>query len=158
MLQRVLPYKYAISETLRNSPGGLPFITLHGRMRPTRITSHISKSFLQCNHLTIMPVHTIRASVASTSLFDIQCLFFFSSLYLFHYKYQVISLLFFFKVYHVLEDIEFHRIADDVHGDSPLSPIIETMREKFLKYWDKVPLVIILVNCLHPSFKKKYTI
>jgi hypothetical protein len=37
-------------------------------------------------------------------------------------------------------------------------PIIETMREKFLKYLDKVPLIIIIVNYLHPSFKKKYTI
>jgi hypothetical protein len=32
------------------------------------------------------------------------------------------------------------------------------MREKFLKYWDKVPLVTILANCPHPLFKKKYTI
>jgi Domain of unknown function (DUF4413) len=61
-------------------------------------------------------------------------------------------------VYHDLEDIDLHRIAEDVHGDSPLSPIIEVMTEKFLKYWDEVPLVIILANYLHPSFKKKYTI
>jgi hypothetical protein len=61
-------------------------------------------------------------------------------------------------VYHDLEDIDLRRIAEDVHGDSPLSPIIEAMREKFLKYWDEVPLVIILVNYLHLSFKKKYTI
>jgi Domain of unknown function (DUF4413) len=61
-------------------------------------------------------------------------------------------------VYHDFEDIDLHRIAEDVHSDSPLSPIIEVMREKFLKYWNEVPLVTILVNCLHPSFKKKYTI
>jgi Domain of unknown function (DUF4413) len=47
---------------------------------------------------------------------------------------------------------------EDVHSNSPLSRIIEAMREKFLKYYDEVPLVIILTNCLHPSFKKKYTI
>jgi Domain of unknown function (DUF4413) len=61
-------------------------------------------------------------------------------------------------VYHDFENIDLRRIAEDVHGDSPLSPIIEAMREKFLKYWDDVPLIIIIINCLHPSFKKKYTI
>jgi Domain of unknown function (DUF4413) len=61
-------------------------------------------------------------------------------------------------VYHDFENIDLHRIADDVHSDSPLSPIIEAMREKFLKYWDEVPLITIIVNYLHPSFKKKYTI
>jgi Domain of unknown function (DUF4413) len=70
----------------------------------------------------------------------------------------ITNLFYFFKVYHDLEDIDIHRIAEDVHSDSPLSPIIEAMREKFLKYWDKVPLIIILVNYLHPSFKRKYTI
>jgi Domain of unknown function (DUF4413) len=52
--------------------------------------------------------------------------------------------------------------VEDVHGDSHLSPIIEAMREKFLKYWDEVSLVTILVNCLNPSFKNnlnfKYSI
>jgi hypothetical protein len=61
-------------------------------------------------------------------------------------------------VYYDLEDIDLRRIAEDVHGDSPLSPIIEAMREKFLKYWDEVPLITILVNCLHHSFKKNYTL
>jgi Domain of unknown function (DUF4413) len=61
-------------------------------------------------------------------------------------------------VYHDFENIDLRRIADDVHGDSPLSSIIEVMREKFLKYWDKVHLITIIANCLHPSFKKKYTI
>jgi hypothetical protein len=37
-------------------------------------------------------------------------------------------------VYHDFENIDLCRIAEDVHGDSPLSPIIEAMREKFLKY------------------------
>jgi hypothetical protein len=27
-----------------------------------------------------------------------------------------------------------HRIMENMHGDSPLSPIIEVMRDKFLKY------------------------
>jgi hypothetical protein len=39
-----------------------------------------------------------------------------------------------------------------------LSPIIKVMRDKFLKYWDEIPLITIIVNCLHSSFKKKYTI
>jgi hypothetical protein len=49
---------------------------LYGRMGPTRTTSHIFRSFLQRNRPTIMLVHTIRTSIASTSLFDIQDLFF----------------------------------------------------------------------------------
>jgi hypothetical protein len=124
-------------------------------MRPTRTTSHIFRNFLQRNRPTIMLVHTIRASIALTSLFDIQGLF------VFHYKFWVISLLIhfiFFKVYHDFEDIDLRRIAEDVHGDSHLSPIIEAMREKFLKYCDEAPLITILANCLRLSFKKKYTI
>jgi Domain of unknown function (DUF4413) len=61
-------------------------------------------------------------------------------------------------VYYDFENIDLRRITEDVHGDSPLSPIIEAMREKFLKYWDEIPLIAIFANCLHPSFKKKYTI
>jgi Domain of unknown function (DUF4413) len=61
-------------------------------------------------------------------------------------------------VYHDFKNIDLCRIAEDVHGDSPLSLIIEAMRKKILKYWDKVPLITIIVNYLHPSIKKKYTI
>jgi Domain of unknown function (DUF4413) len=61
-------------------------------------------------------------------------------------------------VYHDLEDIKLRRIAEDVHRDSPLSPIIEAMRDKFIKYWEEVPLVTVIANYFHPSFKKKYTI
>jgi Domain of unknown function (DUF4413) len=131
----------------------------HERMRPTRTTSHIFRSFLQRNRSTIMLVHTIRASIASTSLFDIQGLFFSSCIFSLQIlNYFITNLFYFFKVYHDFENIDLRRIAEDVHGDSPLSPIIEVMREKFLKYWDKVPLITIIVNYLHPSFKKKYTI
>ena len=42
--------------------------------------------------------------------------------------------------------------------DSSLSPIVEAMKEKFLKYWEEVPAVTIIANYLHPSFKKKYTV
>jgi hypothetical protein len=129
---------------------------LHGRMRPTRTTSHIFRSYLQRNCPTIMLVHIIRTSIASTSLFDIQDFFF--RLVFISLSYFITILFYFFKVYHDFENIDLRRIAEDVHSDSPLSSIIEVMREKFLKYCDKVPLVIILVNCLHPSFKKKYTI
>jgi Domain of unknown function (DUF4413) len=61
-------------------------------------------------------------------------------------------------VYHDFENIDLRRIAEDVDGDLSLSSIIEAMREKFLKYWDEVPLITIIANYLHPSFKKKYTI
>jgi Domain of unknown function (DUF4413) len=42
--------------------------------------------------------------------------------------------------------------------DSSLSPVVEAMKEKFLKYWEEVPVMIIIANCHHPSFKKKYTV
>jgi Domain of unknown function (DUF4413) len=42
--------------------------------------------------------------------------------------------------------------------DSSLSPIVEAMKEKFLKYWEEVPAVTIIANYFHPSFKKKYTV
>jgi 16S rRNA C1402 N4-methylase RsmH len=42
--------------------------------------------------------------------------------------------------------------------NSSLSPIVEAMKEKFLKYWEEVPAVIIIANYLYPSFKKKYTV
>jgi hypothetical protein len=110
---------------------------LHGRMGPTRTTSHTFRCFLQRNRPTIMLVHTIRASIASTSLFDIQGLFFFV-LYFFSLQilnYFITNLFyFFFKVYHDFENIDLRRIVKDVHGDLSLSPIIEVMREKFLKY------------------------
>ena len=54
------------------------------------------------------------------------------------------------KVYREMEDIE--------TCDSPLEPIVAAMKEKFLKYWEEVPLVTIIANCLHPSFKKKFTV
>jgi 16S rRNA C1402 N4-methylase RsmH len=42
--------------------------------------------------------------------------------------------------------------------NSSLSPIVEAMKEKFLKYWEEVPAVIIIANYLYSSFKKKYTV
>ena len=42
--------------------------------------------------------------------------------------------------------------------DSSLNPVIEAMTTKFLKYWEEVPAVMIIANCLHPEFKKKYTV
>ncbi|KAJ3688166.1 hypothetical protein LUZ61_017330 [Rhynchospora tenuis] len=32
------------------------------------------------------------------------------------------------------------------------------MTTKFLKYWEEVPLVTIIANCLNPSLKPKYTV
>jgi Domain of unknown function (DUF4413) len=54
------------------------------------------------------------------------------------------------KIYREIKNIE--------SLESSLSPIIEAMKEKILKYWEEVPAVKIIVNCLHPSFKKKYTV
>jgi hypothetical protein len=39
--------------------------------------------------------------------------------------------------------------------NSSLSPIVEAIKEKFLKYWEEVPAMIIIVNYFHPSLKKK---
>jgi Domain of unknown function (DUF4413) len=51
------------------------------------------------------------------------------------------------KVYREMENIE--------SLNSSLSPIVEAMKEKILKYWGEVPAVTIIANYLHPSFKKK---
>ena len=32
------------------------------------------------------------------------------------------------------------------------------MKDKFLKYWEEVPPVTIAANCLHPTYKKLYTV
>jgi hypothetical protein len=39
-----------------------------------------------------------------------------------------------------------------------LAPIVDAMREKFLKYWEDVPLLAIIAACLNPAFKRHYTI
>ena len=42
--------------------------------------------------------------------------------------------------------------------DEDLTPIVAAMREKFLKYWEEVPLATIIANCLHPSYRMVYTV
>ena len=39
-----------------------------------------------------------------------------------------------------------------------LLPIATAMKEKFLKYWEDVPLLTIAANCLHPTYKKRWTV
>jgi hypothetical protein len=60
-------------------------------------------------------------------------------------------------VYHNFENIDLHRIAEDVHSDSPVTDYRSHERE-IPEILRQSPLVIIIVNCLNPSFKKKYTI
>jgi hypothetical protein len=55
----------------------------------------------------------------------------------------------------MLDDIEVHQITDDVRANSPYAPIIEVMRGKFLKYWEEVPIIIIMINYFHSSFKEE---
>ena len=54
------------------------------------------------------------------------------------------------KVYLKLEQAATH--------DCSLTPIVEAMKEKFLKYWEDVPLLAIIANCLNPAYKKYYMI
>jgi hypothetical protein len=70
MLHRVFPYKHAISEIIRNSPEGLSLLCSMKEWDQLEQLHTYFRSFLQRNRPTIMPVHTIRASIASTSLFD----------------------------------------------------------------------------------------
>lgn len=160
MLYRVLPYKRAISETLRNSPEGLPLLCSTGewdQLEQLRTflevffnaTVQLSCSYTPSAHQLLQHLYLIS---------KVYFLFVFIFISFEILNYFITNLFYFFKVYHDLEDMDIRRIAEDVHSDSPLSPIIEAMREKFLKYWDEVPLITILANCLHPSFKKKYTI
>ena len=54
------------------------------------------------------------------------------------------------KVYCELEQAE--------NYDKSLTPIVDAMKQKFLKYWKDVPLLAIIANCLNPAYKKFYTI
>ena len=54
------------------------------------------------------------------------------------------------KVYITLEQAETY--------DKSLTPIVDAMKQKFLKYWEDVPLLAIIANCLNPAYKKFYTI
>ena len=42
--------------------------------------------------------------------------------------------------------------------DKSLTPIVDAMKTKFLKYWEDIPLLAIIANCLNPSYKMYYTI
>jgi Domain of unknown function (DUF4413) len=54
------------------------------------------------------------------------------------------------KVYRELEQAETR--------DKSLTPIVDAMKQKFLKYWEDIPLLAIIANCLNPTYKKYYTI
>ena len=43
-------------------------------------------------------------------------------------------------------------------NDPSLTPIVDAMKLKFLKYWEDVPLLAIIASCLNPAYKKYYTI
>ena len=50
------------------------------------------------------------------------------------------------------------RIEESEETDRPLAPIVNAMKEKFLKYWEHVPLITIVANVLHPTYKLHYTV
>ena len=43
-------------------------------------------------------------------------------------------------------------------SDASVTPIVQAMKDKFLKYWERVPPVTIIANCLHPTYKKFYAV
>ena len=53
-------------------------------------------------------------------------------------------------MYRDLEQAETH--------DKTLTPIVEAMKIKFLKYWEDVPLLAIIASVLNPAYKKYYTV
>jgi hypothetical protein len=68
--------------------------------------------------------------------------------FLIYYFFYLIFFL--YKVYREMKDVK--------NLDLFLFPIIQVMKEKFLKYWEEIPTVTIITSYLHPSFKKKYTV
>jgi Domain of unknown function (DUF4413) len=42
--------------------------------------------------------------------------------------------------------------------DKSLTLIVDAMKQKFLKYWEDIPLVVIIASWLNPAYKKYYTI
>ena len=64
-----------------------------------------------------------------------------------------------FRISFFISDFEyiFFSLALEV-SDNGLTPIVGAMKDKFLKYWERVPPVTIIANCLHPTYKKYYTV
>ncbi|KAJ1696123.1 hypothetical protein LUZ63_004635 [Rhynchospora breviuscula] len=52
----------------------------------------------------------------------------------------------------------YDRIRELEYRDETIAPIVDAMRTKFLKYWEEVPLVTIVANCLNPSLNKTWTV
>jgi hypothetical protein len=49
------------------------------------------------------------------------------------------------KVYRELEQVETH--------DKSLTPIIDAMKQKILKYWEDIPLLAIIASWLNSAYK-----
>jgi hypothetical protein len=116
MLQCVIPYKHAISETIRNSPKRLSLLCyVEGWDQLEQLCTFLEVFFNATVQLSCSYTPSAHQLLQHLYLIS-KVYFFFSSLYLFHYKFQVISLLFYFifcKVCHDLEDINtigFHTI------------------------------------------------
>jgi Domain of unknown function (DUF4413) len=50
------------------------------------------------------------------------------------------------KVYRELKQAETH--------DKSLTPIVDAMKQKFLKYWEDISLLAIIASCLNPAYKE----
>jgi hypothetical protein len=145
------PYKHTITESLNNSTEWI----------------HLLISERECDQLEKLKFFL---GVFFTATVKLSCSYTLSTHELLHHLYCISKMnylcfnlvhfnicflshffLYFFsqKIYREMKDIE--------SLDSFLSPIVEIMKEKIFKYWEEVPVVTIISNCLHSSFKKKNT-
>jgi hypothetical protein len=173
MFYRCFPYKHAITETLNNSTEGIHLLISEEEWDQFEMlksflgvffttTVKLSYSYTSSTHELLHQLYRIsKMNYLFLIWFILNFIFinfhfFFSLLFLSYFFYLIFFYILFFylifflysfsqKVYHEIKNIE--------SLESSLSPIVEAMKEKFLKFWEEVHVVIIIVNCLHPSFK-----
>jgi hypothetical protein len=94
MLHRVLPYKHAISEILRNSPERLPLLCSIEEWDQLEQLHIFFRSFLQRNRPTIMLVHQLlqHLYLISKVCFFLSCIFLLQIL-----NYFITNLFYFFQ-------------------------------------------------------------
>jgi hypothetical protein len=114
MLHRVNPYKYVISETLRNLPEGLPLLCSTEEWDQLEQLRTFLKVFFNAT-IQLSCSYTPSAHQLFQDLYLISKIFFFSSLYLFHYKCQVILLQIYFYFFQGVSWIEGYRTSSN-HG------------------------------------------
>jgi Domain of unknown function (DUF4413) len=63
-----------------------------------------------------------------------------------------------FKIHVEMHQKRYRELEQTETQDKSLTPIVDAMKQKFLKYWEDISLLVIIANCLNPTYKNYYTI